>query len=78
MKSDDKFDRGKIIGVNYSDVSIKIFCVDTGAVVMTGLENVYDLPDHLLKKTPFQVHTIIQLKLSLNIALIVKQIQRSF
>lgn len=55
VKCDEKFDRGKIIGVDYSDISIKIFCVDTGAVVTTGLDQVYDIPDHLLKKLPFQV-----------------------
>lgn len=58
VKYDKTFDRGKIIGVNYSDISIKIFCVDTGVVVTTGLDQVYDLPDHLLKKLPFQVHTL--------------------
>lgn len=63
VKCDSKFDRGKIIGVDYSDVSIKIFCVDTGAVVTTGLDHVYDLPDHLLKKLPFQVYITLQSKL---------------
>lgn len=58
VKCGEKFDRGKIIGVDYSDISIKIFCVDTGAVVTTGLDHVYDLPDHLLKQLPFQVHAL--------------------
>lgn len=65
VKCGDQFDRGKIIGVDYSDISVKIFCVDTGYVVTTGLDQVYDLPDHLLKKLPFQVHTYISIKASI-------------
>lgn len=57
VKSDDGFDRGKIIEVNYTEDEsyMRIFLVDIGEIRKCDISNVYDIPDDLIQKFPFQV-----------------------
>lgn len=56
VKHRDKFNRGKVIEVEYgAEIRLKVFCVDIGWTLSTELENVYNIPTELLKYIPFQV-----------------------
>lgn len=55
---DGGFDRGKILDIHYSDddsLFLNIFLVDVGVVHKYDISNVYEIPDDLVQKFPFQV-----------------------
>lgn len=54
---DDKFYRAKVLDIIYDDdkIEMKVLLVDTGLCPVVEIENVYDIPDDLIQRFPFQV-----------------------
>lgn len=61
---DGSFDRGKILEIIYTedDSLMNVFMVDIGCVRKCDTLDVYDIPDDLIQKFPFQVSAKINEK----------------
>lgn len=61
VNTDGGFDRGKILDIHFhdEDISMDIFFVDIGKTETCDIANVFDIPDELIQKYPFQVRSTI-------------------
>lgn len=68
VKGDGGFDRGKILDITYTDddTFMNIFLVDVGMVHKYDISNVYEIPNELIQKFPFQVSNREILKISMS------------
>lgn len=56
VKQEEEFYRGKVIDFTYDETDkMKVFLVDIGETIETDMDNVYNIPERLLKTLPFQV-----------------------
>lgn len=53
-KDGDHIFRGKVLKFNSKKKEVKVFDMDIGYAVDTGIENIYEIPDFLIRKMPFQ------------------------
>lgn len=56
VETDDGYCRAKVLEVEYeSEIRLKVFLLDTGLSKKVEIGKVYDIPDDLIQRFPFQV-----------------------
>lgn len=62
VNADDGYCRAKVLEVEYeSEISMEVFLLDTGLSKKVEIEKVYDIPDDLIQRFPFQVNKSISI-----------------